>query len=232
MNGNKATQHKEVHMSPYLIIDALIVVIVAFFALRGLRKGLIMALAGVVIFVLALVGAYIAVGIFSPRVEALIEPMIGGWVDNRASERIPEGLGGGVGGMTDSMVFDALQMFGLSESQANRFAESVSGHIDQAGQGISHALTSALTSVAARTLTFGIAFGILMLVLYLAARLLDTIAKLPLLNAVNKLGGLAGGTLHGLFIVWLGVFCLRFLGLISSAITENTYALRFISGIF
>ncbi|MCL2499071.1 MAG: CvpA family protein [Defluviitaleaceae bacterium] len=212
-------------MTPYLIVDVLIIVIIAFFAMRGLRKGLVMAVASAVIFFVALAGAYFSVGMFSPRMEAIIEPSIGGWVDNRVGERVPQTMDG-TGSVTDTMVFDALQLIGFGENQARQISQNVSGGVDRAGQSITRALTTALTSTVARIITFIIAFVLIMAVLRLAAMLLDVIAKLPILNTVNKMGGLAGGILHGAVIIWLIVYALRFVGVINSEWFENTYVLR------
>jgi uncharacterized membrane protein required for colicin V production len=217
-------------MTPYLIIDLIILVIIAFFALRGLKKGLVMAVAGAVIFIVALVGAYFAVGMFSPRVESVIEPSIRNWVENRASERLTDAVDGGIGGITDSMLFDALQKFGFGEGQASQISGNVSDRIGQTGQSITHALTTALTATLANIITFVIAFLLIMAALHLAARLLDTIVKLPLLNTINKLGGFVGGTLQGVVIVWIIVYCLRFVGVISPEVAAETYLLRFFGG--
>jgi uncharacterized membrane protein required for colicin V production len=212
-------------VTPYLIIDAAIVGIIVIFTLRGLKKGLVMAVAGAVIFIVALVGAYFAVGIFAPSVETFVEPMISGWVDNRANERMVLEVDND-GGLTDTVMFDALQRFGLGENQARQISENVSGRFDQAGQSITYAITTAIAYALARILTFAVAFALIMLALYMAAKLLDTIAKLPLLNTINKLGGLAGGVLHGVFIVWLIVYALRFVGVIGGDMFEGSYMLR------
>jgi uncharacterized membrane protein required for colicin V production len=217
-------------MTPYLVIDLLVLGVIAFFALRGLKKGLVMAVAGAVIFIVALVGAWMAVGAFSPRVQTFVEPMISGWVESRAVERIPAGADGGLGGVTDTMVYDALRMFGLGENLAQQFAENVSGQVTQAGQGVVYAITAALAANIARMLTFVIAFALITVVLHFAARLLDTIAKLPVLNTFNKLGGLAGGVLQGAVVVWLVVFCLRFVGVFGPETFANTYVLKIFGG--
>ncbi len=48
-----------------------------------------------------------------------------------------------------------------------------------------------------------ISFTIILIAMAIAVHVLDLIAKLPILNSINHLGGLAIGLLEGMIVVWL-----------------------------
>ncbi len=50
---------------------------------------------------------------------------------------------------------------------------------------------------------WAISFTIILIVMAIAVHVLDLIAKLPVLNSINHLGGLAVGLLQGMIVVWL-----------------------------
>ncbi|MCL2029905.1 MAG: CvpA family protein [Oscillospiraceae bacterium] len=212
-------------MSPYLIIDALILGTILFFGARGLKTGLIMAVAGALTLALSLVGAHFTANALSPRVEGLIEPFVSGWVDLRIEDSSLN-VAAEAGAVTETFAVELLTALGFNQNNAQRFAASVAGYIDQTGQTLQTALTSALTETIARGLTFLAAFLVLLLALLFAARLLDTVAKLPVLNTVNKIGGVAGGLIKGGAIVWIVVYVLSFTSLIGAETMDNTVLLR------
>ena len=58
----------------YLIYDAVIVAILAYFFLRGRKKGLILTLCGLAAFFVAIIGARMASDAFAPKVADLLQP--------------------------------------------------------------------------------------------------------------------------------------------------------------
>jgi uncharacterized membrane protein required for colicin V production len=185
-------------MSPYLIFDALILGALSFFALRGLKKGLVMSVASVLILVISLLGANYAVKTFSPLAEVIIEPMVSGWVDTNAG----------------NIIADAVPDigFGIADAIANQAKK---------------ALTSTLAATIAKAFTFIAAFLVITLLLSFAAKLLNIIAKLPILNTLNKLGGVAGGLIQGTIIVWMAVFIFSATNVITEDIASGTVLLKF-----
>ena len=63
-------------MTTSVIIDAVVVLVLAGFVLWGVRKGLLKSLAGLVIMIVALVGAGIVASAFVDPVTNLAAPMI------------------------------------------------------------------------------------------------------------------------------------------------------------
>jgi uncharacterized membrane protein required for colicin V production len=213
-------------MISYWFIDLIIVGFILFFTLRGLRRGLIMAVAGAVTMITALVGAYFAASVFSHPIERIVETPVSNWVATRM-ENIDTNIIGDVIPTLDAHKFDALRTLGFNENLVPLISNAISNQIDQAATTFQAAITSVLVTAIAHILTYIIAFIVIFVALTLAARLLDTIAKLPVLNTANKIGGLAGGLLQGVLLVWLVVYVLRFVGLIGENIVNGTFLLRF-----
>lgn len=60
-----------------------------------------------------------------------------------------------------------------------------------------------VTGVIINAFAFILTFVLALVVLWALCFALDIISKLPLLNQINKLAGLAAGLVHGLVLVWL-----------------------------
>jgi uncharacterized membrane protein required for colicin V production len=60
-----------------------------------------------------------------------------------------------------------------------------------------------ITGVIINAMAFAITFLVIIILLWIICLSLDIISKLPLLNEVNKTGGLIAGLFHGLVVVWL-----------------------------
>ncbi len=73
-------------------------------------------------------------------------------------------------------------------------------------------ITEYVTGVIINAFAFILTFVLALIVLWALCFALDIISKLPLLNQINKLAGLAAGLLHGLVIVWLAFILLTVFG--------------------
>jgi len=204
------------------IIDFIIVTIIVCCAIRGFQRGLVLAVFGALTMLVALAGAWLAASFFSHYLEGVLEAPVASWVDSRM-ENFEINFDRPV---TNDTVHEALRVLGINEHITERIDYTVAAHLDRTGYAFQNAAAAGLTSIIANTLTFLIAFVVLVFVLRFAAQLLDTIAQLPLLNIVNKLGGLGGGLLQGVLIVWLCVTALSFLGVINPETAAGSFWLR------
>jgi len=201
----------------YWIIDVFIVAIVVICAIRGFQRGLVLALFGALTLIVSLIGAFLIANMFSHHLEGLIESPVSSWVENRMD---------GWEAPSDTALHEMIHSLGVNHNLTERIEYSVNNQLARAGNSFQVAVTNALVSVIAHSVTFLVAFLGLMLGLRLTASLLDTIAQLPILNLVNKLGGLGGGLLQGILLVWLGITVLSFIGIITPEAVEQTFWLR------
>lgn len=88
------------------------------------------------------------------------------------------------------------------------------GKAENAQQNFAQSIYSKLTDVILTSLSFILTFLIVTIVCFLLIRAINQASKLPVLNAANKLGGLAIGMIEGIVLVWIAC---GFIPLISSA---------------
>ena len=79
------------------------------------------------------------------------------------------------------------------------------------------AVAAYLAQLAANALLFGLSFLLILLVWFLISRALDLTFRLPILSAVNTIGGLLIGLLKGVLLMLVVVWLARLCGLITDA---------------
>ena len=107
-------------------------------------------------------------------------------------------------------------------------------------------VTNYLTGVIINAMAFIITFIVIFIILWVICFALDIVSKLPLLNQINKTGGLIAGLVHGLVVVWLffilvtvfgstelGQKALEMIGesQVLSIIYNNNFILKFITSV-
>ena len=105
----------------YLLYDVAIVAIVLFFLWRGISKGFILSLCGLLAVVVAFVGASFLAGVLSPKVGDILEPQIAQVLEEQLTESIQHNEyitdQGGVASVPDEVplggVLDVLREMGL-----------------------------------------------------------------------------------------------------------------------
>lgn len=73
-------------------------------------------------------------------------------------------------------------------------------------------VSSYLTGLIINAISFIVTFIVILIILWVLCFALDLISKLPLLNQINKMAGLAAGLVHGLVIVWILMILLTMFG--------------------
>ncbi|MCL2188296.1 MAG: CvpA family protein [Defluviitaleaceae bacterium] len=212
----------------YWMIDAIFIGIIAIFALRGLSRGFVMAAVSALGFLVALIGAHYVMNNFSHHAEGLVEPFIRQWVDSQA-ERLPGNFQ--FEGYPDARVLDthtisALRNFGINENLVQTIWDTVAWQMNTVTGTFQNAITYALVETIARIFTFLIAFFLIWLIIRIIAQFLDAIAQLPILNFINRIGGLTAGLIQGAVATWLIIFVLYFTGIFGTGAYENSFMLR------
>lgn len=214
----------------HLIYDAVIVVILAFFFLRGRKKGLILTLCGLAAFFVAIIGARIASDAFAPQVADMLQPHFSTVIEEQLGgglqERLDELLAAGEQG--DSAIAKLLTTLGFYDEVADAIREAVSGQAAQTAADVAVSLARAVAEVVAGVLVFVVAFLLITVVWFLLSRALDLAARLPILNGLNRtLGGLFG-LLQGMLLLFLIAWVLRLMGgVIPQETVAQTTLLKF-----
>lgn len=214
----------------YLIYDAVIVILLLYFFLRGRKKGLVLTLCGLAGLFVALFGARMASDCFTPTVADLLaprfSPVIEEQLDNGLEEKLNEMLASGE--ESGNPLVDLLTRFGLYDDVTGAIQNALSGQTVQTVTDVANSLSHAVAEVVAGVLVFVVAFLAIMVLWFFLSHALDLAARLPVINGLNRtLGGLFG-LLEGMLLLFLIAWVMRLLGgVIPNDIIEQTTVLNF-----
>lgn len=202
-------------MTTAVIIDAIVVVVLLAFAIRGARQGLVRALAGLVMVIVALVGAGMIAATFSGPAARLAAPVIQKHITGRVEEAmavqtgtVPEKEAG-----EETRVEDLLALLGLDEDVRGSLAEQAEERVRDTGASIVSAVVESMVGSVAYGVLFILSFLLLLLMLHVLVGAMDLVMKLPLLHGLNSLGGGALGLVEGTLVLFLAVWAARRLGI-------------------
>lgn len=199
-------------MEPLEIIVAVIILI---FALKGMKQGLILT-------VCSFVTLFVAVA-----VTQVVTPQVSTWASN--NEKIVDFMSEQVERVLfndkDSEISEGknatskIESLSIPREMKKELVKNVSaGKYKESGAANLQEYTSMYIAYSIlNTITYIIVFIIIYTLLKIAAHALNLISKLPVINSLNKAGGLGVGILEGLIIVWIGfvlsnVFCSTSIG--------------------
>ncbi len=88
------------------------------------------------------------------------------------------------------------------------FRDSLVEHRDKGVENLKEYVTDYVTGIIINAVAFILTFILSVIVLWALCFALDIVSKLPILNSINKLAGLAAGLVHGMVIVWVAFILL------------------------
>jgi uncharacterized membrane protein required for colicin V production len=191
-------------MGAFILLIA--IAIIGWSALRGLKNGLIRTAFSTCAIVIIIVASYI------------LGPILATALSN--NDTVMKGLTAGVRStiaidtlVKTDIVDEAIDSLPFPQIVKNAVRDSgIAGVGKQNIEGLKTGICSALALYAVKALSFTAIFIILSIVLAILVSILDIISKLPVLNALNKSGGLVIGIIRGLAFIWIAciiltVFC-------------------------
>ena len=215
------------------IIDIAIFLALAFFAWRGAKRGLILTLFSLLAIFVAFFGARAVASTFSQPVADILRPSIQQSINGVLTGQTPGALPSpgpegspspapedGTEPEPDFTLQEVLDLIGESElfSGLRGFLEeAVEEQVLEVTTTASAAVAAYLAQLAANALLFGLSFLLILLVWFLISRALDLTFRLPILSAVNTIGGLLIGLLKGVLLMLVVVWLARLCGLITDA---------------
>lgn len=205
-----------------LVLDLAIAAILIVMIVLGYRRGLILSLFSLISVLVALVGALILTNIFAPMLRDALVPAFEEKLRPVVQEVLPQGSAG-----SHQELEEALSA--LEQKELPLHLNDLLGEISPSELSLSSAaedLLRALALIPSAAIAFcsvGLASFILMLLAWkLLAHLLNWIAKLPVLNTLNRSGGVLIGAFEGVFLVLLAVSVLSKVSLLPQSVTENS----------
>ena len=204
-------------MSTPVIIDIVVVVFLVAFIIYGAKRGLLRTLAGVVIVVLALVGAGMLATTFASPVAKIVTPLVREQIAQRVEDAIAEWDPAQEHDLDAQALEEILKQLGVEEDTLQGIRNTVQEMEASAGATISDAVMNAAVEGLVRSIVYGIlyvlAFVLLMLILHILAGAAGLLTKLPGVHTLNMLGGAVLGLAEGALLLFLAVWIGRKLGI-------------------
>lgn len=198
-------------MTVPVIIDAVVVLILAGFTVFGAKRGLLRTLAGLVIVVVALVGAGMIATTFSGPAAKLAAPLIEKQIEKKIDAAIAESAPSSHVD-EDSQLEGLLSLLGLDTEVRSSLMEKTRDTVRDTGVSV---VTAVVTGVA-QSMIYGVlyilSFVALTVLLHVLFKAMGLLTKLPGLRSLNALGGGVLGLIEGGLLLFLAVWAARRLG--------------------
>ena len=231
-------------MNRAVIIDVIVAALLLFAVVAGARRGLFRTLAGLVIVIVALVGAGLLADLCTAPVTRVVRPAIAEHFEKKIDEAVSEpeltppetdpAEPGDPREESPQELLDKLeagrllQALGVDDTLSGSLAQQAQQTVHDTGVSIVSAVAQAMAESVIHAVLFVVFFLLLLVVLNLAAKAMDLLLKLPGLHFCNRLGGAAVGLLEGALLLFLAIWALRRLGVSFETDTVNaTYLLSF-----
>ena len=219
-----------------LLIDVIVIAAFAGCLIRGIKKGFIKSIIGIVIVIAAIIGSVQ----FSPALgNTLNDKFVHKSVVSAAKDSIPKVD-------TDTLINEmptafkkSLDRFRTDPEDVKELFENsdVEETDDQKRTRIAEKMASPLSKAISRALAFLIIFVVLYLVLFIISIIVCAVVKLPLLRTADKLLGALLGGVSGILLAWgvslaicalLPHLSVLYDGIVPETVIDNSIVVKFI----
>ena len=183
------------------ILDISVIVIIGLCIIVGMARGFIKTVLGFANFIIAIV----LTNVLYPHASRFLRGIDGFYYSLRAAISTTLGLDELVAEGMGAAANEAIQSLPLPQVFRDYIAANNNPvvHTAVAATGAAEFIAGFIASIVINILSMLIVFALVYIGLIVLMRLLDLVAKLPVLNSLNKLLGGAVGAAWGLLLVWL-----------------------------
>lgn len=230
------------------IIDIIIILVLAFYVWRGVKKGLILTLFSLLAIFVAFFGAKAVAANFAkpvaniirPSIQLTIEGVITGKTpadlpadspapsesqpdsspapsESPEASSAPENTPADNGDFTLQQILDLMGENEVFSGLRGFLEDAIKEKTLEVTTTAAAAVSAYLARLIATALLFGLSFLLILLLWFLISQALDLAFKLPLLSAVNGIGGGLIGLIKGALVVMVVVWLARLAGFITDA---------------
>ena len=166
-------------------------IFLAGFTIYGIRRGLLQALAGLVIVIVALVGAGMIAATFSAPAAKLAAPLI----EKRIEQKVDTALAEQKREVTmpeddvDFQLEDLLDLLGLDTDVRKPLAEKAEETVRETGASLITAVVESIAQSVIYGVLYILSFLALLALLHVLFKAMGLLVKLPGLRGLNALGG-------------------------------------------
>ena len=198
-------------MTVPVIIDAVVVLILVGFTVIGARRGLLQTLTGLVIVVVALVGAGMIATTFSGPAAKLAAPLIEKRIEKKIDVAMAESAPSSPAA-EDSQLEEILSLLGLDTVVRDSMAEKAKDTVRDTGVSVAAAVVTSIAQSMIYGVLYILSFVALSVLLHVLFKAMGLLVKLPGLRGLNALGGGLLGLIEGALLLFLIVWAARRLG--------------------
>ena len=191
------------------VLTWIILLILAAFTLSGWSRGFVRVFAGMFFFLASTVLVYYATPYISDFIKE--NTPIYQAVEENCREMLKGGEGQENSGLEQKKFIEGLGLPEALEKQLLGGSDSWSS-VDRAVEGVSDYLAEYMAGLILNILTFVVTLAVVNLVLRMTVLTLDNLAKLPVLNSINKAFGMVLGAAQGLLVVWVAFLVITAFG--------------------
>ena len=226
------------------IIDIIIILVLAFYVWRGVKKGLILTLFSLLAIFVAFFGAKAVAANFAKPVANIIRPSIQLTIEGVITGKTPadspapsesqpdsspvpsespetssasENTPADNGDFTLQQILDLMGENEVFSGLRGFLEDAIKEKTLEVTTTAAAAVSAYLARLIATALLFGLSFLLILLLWFLISQALDLAFKLPLLSAVNGIGGGLIGLIKGALVVMVVVWLARLAGFITDA---------------
>lgn len=215
-------------MTTPVIMDIAVAAVLLLFLVIGAHQGFVRAMAGLLITVVALIGAAMLSASFADPVTHLISPIIEEKVAHQVEEAVSEHTSLPETELTAPALEEFMEALGIDADAWAPIASRAEETMAQTGATVLSAVVESLTRSVVYAVLFILSFIALLLLLHILAKAMDLLTRLPGLHALNALGGAAMGLVKGALALFLAIWVLRRLGVsFETESVSQTYILQF-----
>lgn len=209
-------------------MDMIAAAVLLLFVLVGARQGLVRALAGLVIVIVALLGAAMISATFTEPLAHLAAPVVERYVEDKVADAVTDHTGALDVQRQDTDLEELLDILGIDADARRSIGTRAEETMRQTGATVLSAVVESLARSVIYGVLFLVSFIALSLLLHVLAKAMDLLTRLPGLHTLNALGGAATGFVKGALALFLAIWVLRRLGVsFETAEVAQTYILRF-----
>lgn len=214
----------------YVIIDLALVAIVLICVWRGISKGMILSVAGLLALVITFFCAKYVADNYSDMFTDVVTPFVGGLVDEAAAEEFIGHNDSDLGSSDIAAISQKIFMkLGMSENAALIKADEVSEGITDLGDQLKKSISVSFVGTVSYVFTFAIAFLLINIAFAVVLNLTSIVFKMPGLRILNTVGGAVAGLIYGLLMVFAIAWVIRFLGfIVPNETVEQTSILKWL----
>jgi len=201
-----------------------VIVLLLLFTIHGYRKGFIK----IVVSFAATIAAMILVGILTPYIGNFLKektPLYDN-IKNECAKRIESQLaGGGDSNGIDSNQLEYIDSLNLPQFMRNLLTENYEDetYSELSVSTFTEYIASYLTKFIINGIAYVVTFIILLIVFRIVIKALNIMAKLPVINGINRFAGLVVGLSQGILILWILFLVITILA--STSIGKSAFAM-------